>query len=279
MNTRFTLSQRLAFYIAKNHIYDAFEVLRIYKKALAGDKFESTLKNMAEKYEAELDNELAAIADSGIKMVFYGEKGYPKALLDLHDAPVMLFIKSKTEPDDLFNSREKAYKAIVGTRDIDSYGVDTTQALVERLRSTDENTVVVSGLAIGVDTEAHKTAIEHNLMTIAVLPTYFDSVYPSCNRRLAEILTSADGCALVTPFPPGTEPAPVNFLHRNRIIAGLCDSTTVVEAKIKGGAIHTARLAFSYQRNIYAVPGRLGDVRSEGCNMLIKTGIAEIITL
>lgn len=279
MKSQFTSSQRLAFYIAKKHIYDALEVLRIYKKELNGDSFVSSLKDMAEKYETELDKELSTIAESGIKMVFYGEKGYPKALLDLQDAPVMLFVKSKTDSEELFNSNEKTYKAIVGTRDIDAYGVDTTQALVERLRSVDENTVIVSGLAIGVDTEAHKTAIEQNLMTIAVLPTYFDAVYPSCNKRLAEILATTEGCALVTPFPPGFEPSPVNFLHRNRIIAGLCDSTTVVESKIKGGAIHTARLAYSYQRNVYAVPGRLGDVRSEGCNMLIKASIAQILTL
>lgn len=265
--------------MAKNHIHDANEILRIYKQELNGEKFVSTLKDMAEKHGTELDNEMAAIASSGIRMVFFGEQGYPKALEELPDAPVMLFVRSETDPEELFNSRHICkYKAVVGTRDMSPYGKAATEKIVSEYRRTSPSTVFVSGLAIGIDTTAHKSALAEGFRTIAVLPTGLDTVYPNCNRKLAETIAGTPGCALVSPFAPGTAPEPVNFLLRNRVIAGLCLTTIVVESKAKGGALVTARAAFSYGRKVYAVPGRIEDYRSEGCNALIQEGTAELLT-
>ena len=168
--------------------------------------------------------------------------------------------------------------AVVGTRDISPYGREWCVRTVTGLASSSEKPAVISGLALGTDFCAHKTALEYGLPTIAVMATGPETVYPFRHREFAERLYSTPGCALVTDYPPGTAPLPVHFLRRNRIIAGLSDSTILIESKIKGGGMMTSRLAFSYSRDVYALPGRSDDPRSQGCNILIKNKVAEIIT-
>lgn len=143
-------------------------------------------------------------------------------------------------------------------------------------RSADKP-LIVSGLALGTDICAHLEAMESGLPTVAVMATGPEAVYPYRHRAYAERMASTPGCALITDYPPGTAPLAIHFLRRNRIIAGLSDSTILVESRIKGGGMMTARLAYSYNREVYALPGRVDDSRSQGCNLLIKSKIAEAI--
>lgn len=223
----------------------------------------------------DIDDRMAAIADSGIQMLFAeNDADYPSSLKAAQICPPVLFVRSATPASDLFNGR--AMIAVVGTRDPSDYGRKTTRTVVEDIRKADGDAVIVSGLSIGVNTEAHTRAIEHNLSTVAVLPVGLDMVYPTCNARLAQAIAQTPGSALVSPFAPGTEPSPGLFLARNRVIAALCRKTIVVESKVRGGALVTARMAHSLGRSVLAVPGRIGDPRSEGCNNLIWSREAEI---
>lgn len=278
MKYNFSERQRLAYYLVKNHIYDAAAIRDIYLQSANNPHPVHVYETQAETRRDELEKEMNLIAASGVRMVFLGEKGFPWRLKDIDDGPIMLFVKSVTDPEELFNGAGKVFSGIVGTRDIDQYGRDITRELVRQLTSN-PSTVIVSGLALGVDIEAHKAAIANGLPTIAVLPTGLDTVYPACHRRYEGNFKERKDCALVSPFAPGTEPSPVNCLLRNRVIAALCDNLTVTESKIKGGALVTAKYAAEYNRPVYAIPGRLGDVRSEGCNYLIKAGFAELINV
>jgi DNA processing protein len=167
---------------------------------------------------------------------------------------------------------------VVGTRDVSSYGKEWCERCVYGLAASEEKPLIVSGLALGTDICAHKAAVEAGLPTIAVMATGPESVYPYRHKGFAEELYQIPGCALVTDYPPGTAPLAIHFLRRNRIIAGLSDATVLIESKIKGGGMMTARLAFSYDRDVYALPGRVDDVRSQGCNSLIRSKIAEPLT-
>ena len=149
--------------------------------------------------------------------------------------------------------------------------------IVEGLARSHERPGIISGLALGTDICAHRTALECGLPTIGVMATGPETIYPHRHREFAERLVSTPGCALITDYPPGTAPLAIHFLRRNRIIAGMSDATILVESKIRGGGMMTARLAYSYNRDVYALPGRIDDSRSQGCNLLIKEKIAEAV--
>ena len=221
----------------------------------------------------EAARELEALERSGVEFVGWGQEGYPLLLTECPDPPIGLYIKSATRPKDLW-SRPKNI-AVIGTRDISPYGKEWCSKVVEGLADTKQKPLIVSGLALGTDICAHKAAIEHDLPTIAVMPTGPDTVYPYRHLNFADQLSRMPGCALITDYPPGTAPLPVNFLRRNRIIAGLSHATVLIESKIKGGGMMTARLAFSYDRDVFALPGRVDDIRSQGCNKMISEKIAE----
>ena len=165
----------------------------------------------------------------------------------------------------------------MGTRDISPYGREWTERLVGALGRSPKRPAVVSGFAIGVDITAHMAALEAGLPTVAVIPVGIDSIYPRRHTSVAEIMARTPRCAIVTDFPPGTAPVAFNFLRRNRIIAGISRSTILTESKAKGGGTMTARLAASYGREVFALPGRIDDVRSAGCNRLIMEKRAEPI--
>ena len=135
----------------------------------------------------------------------------------------------------------------------------------------------MSGLALGVDIVAHTEAVECGIPSIAVMATGPDDIYPRRHRNFADKLASLPYCALLSDYPPLTPPMALNFIRRNRIIAGLSDSVVLVESSVKGGGMVTCRQAFSYDRSVYVLPGRLSDVHSEGCNLLVREGIAEIV--
>ena len=220
--------------------------------------------------------EFGPLSREGCTFVYTGGPGYPPLLEECPDAPVGLYVRSSTPPEELFAPRRTI--SVVGTRDISPYGKEWTEKLVSTLSRTPAKPLIVSGLAIGVDITAHSTALECGLPTVAVIPVGIDNVYPARHRIIAERMVSTPGCALVTDFPPGTSPVAFNFLRRNRIIAGLSHATILTESKAKGGGTMTARLAASYGREVFALPGRIDDIRSAGCNRLIMEKLAEPLT-
>ena len=221
----------------------------------------------------EAAKELVELEKKGIRFIGWSEEDYPHLLHECEDAPVGLYIRSSTPVDELWKPCSRI--AVVGTRDITPYGREWCTKIVDGLARCKEKPTIVSGLALGTDFCAHKAALESGLPTIGVMATGPDAIYPYRHREFAERLCSTAGCALVTDYPPGTAPLAIHFLRRNRIIAGLSDATILVESKIKGGGMMTCRLAFSYSREVHALPGRADDLRSQGCNSLIKNKIAE----
>lgn len=219
--------------------------------------------------------ELECLERSGCRFIGIGEKGYPALLMECEDPPLGLYYKGISPPEEVFGGIPQV--AVVGTRGLTYYGKDWCQRIVEALSKANVKPLVVSGLALGVDVAAHQAALDCGLPTVAVMATGIDELYPSRNREVGEAIAATAGCALVTDYPPGTEAVRLNFIRRNRIIAGICRATILVESKIKGGGMMTARLAASYGRDVYALPGRIDDPVSQGCNLLIRENIAEQI--
>jgi len=229
---------------------------------------DSSLEAAAREYER--------LSAKGIHVAGIFDDEYPKLLRDCPDAPVAIYIKSATPPAELFNSRPAV--ALVGTRDVSLYGKEWCRRMVEAVSQAPARPAIVSGMAIGVDITAHVAALDAGIPTIGVLPVGIDDIYPKRHARIAEQIAASPGCALITDYPPGTAPTAVNFLRRNRIIAGMSGATILVESKIRGGGMMTARLAAGYGRDVVALPGRIDDVRSEGCNLLVREKTAEPVT-
>ena len=205
---------------------------------------------------------------SNINIVHFLDRDYPKQLRDVFDAPTLLFIKG-----DLKTLKQRSV-AVVGTRKATSYGKEVTRNIVSELSQLD--TAIVSGLAYGIDIEAHRTALDHNLINHSVLASGLNVVYPKSHWPTAQKI-SETGC-LISENPPDTKPDARLFPARNRIIAALADVTIVVEAAEKGGALITANIAYSYDKPVFAVPGNLTNNVSTGCNNLIKQQKALIYT-
>lgn len=222
------------------------------------------------------ETELGNLERLGCVYIACTEDSFPKALRECPDCPAGLYIRSKSAPEDIFTSGPAI--AVVGTRDVSSYGREWTRKIVEACAQAPAKPAIVSGLAFGVDITAHTAALDFGLPTIAVLPCGIDEVYPSSHRKMAELIASTPGCALVTDYPPSTYPAAFTFIRRNRIIAGLASCTVLTESKAHGGGLITCRLANSYGRDVFALPGRVDDIRSAGCNAIIRSGTAEAIT-
>jgi DNA processing protein len=213
------------------------------------------------------EEELAFIEKNKIAPLFYLDKEYPIRLKQCHDSPLMLYYKGTAE----LNAPKVV--AMVGTRKATEYGRDMCRKIIEGL--VEQDVLIVSGLAYGIDTWSHKAALDNKLETIAVLGHGLDRIYPFANRALAEKMTESGG--LLCEYMSNTMPDRENFPMRNRIIAGISDAVIVVEAGASGGALITAEIANSYNRDVFAVPGRLGDPHSEGCNKLIKINKAALI--
>lgn len=220
--------------------------------------------------------ELEVLERQGCRFICIGDPEYPALLKECDDPPLGLYIKTSGSIEKLFNSKPPI--AIVGTRDISLYGKEWCEKTVGYLSHAGTKPLIVSGLALGTDITAQETALECGLPTVSVMATGIDRIYPYANRGAAERIAATEGCALVTDYPPGTAPIAINFIRRNRIIAGMCGSTILMESRIRGGGMTTAKLAFAYQRDVYALPGRIDDSRSQGCNLLIDKKIAEPIT-
>lgn len=259
------------------HLGGAREVFKIGRQELEmllGPHTQYTdLIRKSAVYEAA--DELEKYSKLDITFIGCTEEHYPRLLKECPDAPIGLYIRSRTHASKLWPEKKVA---VVGTRDVSPYGKEWCAKCVHGLASTGQKPLIVSGLALGTDICAHKAAVEAGLPTVAVMATGPESIYPYRHRGFAEELCQIPGCALVTDYPPQTAPLAIHFIRRNRIIAGLSDATVLIESKIKGGGMNTARLAFSYDRDVYALPGRVDDIRSQGCNMLIRSKIAEPLT-
>lgn len=214
------------------------------------------------------ENELKFIEKFKISPLFISSEQYPRRLRNCPDAPVMLYFKGKA---DLNGSK---LISIVGTRNASDYGREICRNLIADLK--EYNPLIVSGLAYGIDSAAHREALKNTIPTVGVLAHGLDRIYPAQHRNMAEKMLECGG--LITEFMSGTIPDRENFPKRNRIIAGLSDLTIVVEANIKGGALITAELANTYNRDVFAFPGRINDESSRGCNHLIKTNRAHLVT-
>ncbi len=214
-----------------------------------------------------VEQELAFIDAHQIQMIFIQDDAYPDRLRVLPDAPIVVFARGRV---DLHAAR---MVAVVGTRRCTEYGRQMTQRIVEGLRNY--HVSIVSGLAYGIDIAAHQAAINNNMPTIAVLAHGLQRIYPLRHAGIARTMEANGG--LLTEFKSVDAFEPQNFPLRNRLIAGLCDATVVVETDIAGGAVITAQLANSYGRDVFCVPGRTGDRCSRGCNFLIRTQRAMLI--
>ena len=197
----------------------------------------------------------------GIRLLPLGEPDYPQRLAECEDAPLMLYYKGTVSLNG------PRILAVVGTRKATWYGRETVRRIISRLADLEVKPLIVSGLALGIDGCAHAAALECGLETVGVLPCGIDEIYPRQHQELA--LRMAGQGALLTDFPRSTAPVAFTFLRRNRIIAGLADATLLAESYRKGGGLITVSLAESYNREIFAVPGRLTDNSFEGCNHLI----------
>ena len=216
------------------------------------------------------EEELRFCENNHIRPLFFTDPDYPARLNtpETDDCPALLYCLGNADLNP-----ERAV-AIVGTRRATTIGRDNTDMLVRELKSYEPH--ITSGLAYGIDAAAHAAALDHGLPTVAVLGHGLDRIYPAANRPLAKRILE-NGGALVTEYPSGTAINPRYFPARNRIIAAMADATVVAEASEKGGALITAALAGSYQREVFAIPGRLGDTYSKGTNNLIATNRALLV--
>ncbi|WPU97162.1 DNA-processing protein DprA [Mucilaginibacter sabulilitoris] len=214
------------------------------------------------------EKELVFIEKQEIEPIFYTDSRYPKRLKTCNDSPVLLYTKGNMDlnPPHVIS--------IVGARNATDYGKQLCRALIEELQQY--NVLIVSGLALGIDVAAHKECLRLNMPTVGVLGHGLDRLYPSQNRVTADKMLENGG--LLSEYPSGTVPDRENFPQRNRIVAGIADAAVVVEAGIKGGALITAEIANSYNKDVFAFPGRLGDDCSEGCNFLIRHNKAALLT-
>lgn len=203
-----------------------------------------------------------------IQVLHLLHEDYPFRLLQCDDAPVVLYKKGNAH----LNSPKVV--AIVGTRRATQYGKQCVEQLVEGIKT--DNVQIVSGLAIGIDSVAHKSALDNGLQTIAVLGTGLNMIYPAINKKLADKIIEHG--ALITEFSMQLRSDKFNFPRRNRIIAGMSDAVVIAETGIRGGALITAHLANNYNRDVFAFPGRVNDQLSAGCNWLINSNRAALIT-
>ena len=227
-------------------------------------------KNIANQNVLErAESEVRFLKKNRVRTYFYLDPDYPDRLKQCPDAPVIFYFLGNIDPD------QSKILSIVGTRSATQRGKELCQQLIDDLAERNHNPLIVSGLAYGIDICAHKSALKRGLNTVAVLGHGLSTIYPSMHKSVARDITKQGG--LLTDFLSDDKPERNNFVKRNRIIAGLSDATIVVESGLTGGALITADMASSYNRDVFAFPGRMSDPYSAGCNRFIKTNKAALI--
>ena len=227
------------------------------------------LKNLKDpSVFAKAERELQFIASRQLTVTSYQDTKYPERLKHCFDSPLVLFSSGNI---DLQNQKTIS---IVGTRQITSYGLEFCRKFMEELAPM--NPVIVSGFAYGVDIAVHQLAMENNLQTIGVVAHGLNQIYPKSHKKYVAKMEENGG--FMTEFWSSSNPDKENFVRRNRIVAGMTEATIVIESAERGGSLITANLANDYNRDVFAVPGRVSDKYSQGCNTLIKTQKANVLT-
>lgn len=216
---------------------------------------------------APLEEELSFIKKHKIEAFTFHHENYPKRLRELSDAPPLIFYKGSV------SLNHPRVIGVVGTRRATEYGKSMCKELLQDMKTYDA--ITISGLAYGIDVECHKSSLELNIPTVASVAHGLDSIYPSAHTNLARKMVKNGG--LMTEHFSGTEARKEFFPRRNRLVAGLVDALIVIESPEKGGSLITAEIAFSYNREVLAVPGRTKDEKSKGCNYLIKSQKAMLV--
>ena len=253
------------------HFGSAEQILKSPKSKLSkvqgiGEKLSSAIHGTV------LQNETDRIIEQNdkhqIQTLFYNSENYPEKLKRASDAPIVLYKRGSID----LNSKKTL--GIVGTRRATRYGKKVTSEIVAE--SVPSNPCIISGLAFGIDIQAHESALENKLPTIAVMACGVDSIYPASHKNIG--MKIIENGAVLSEYPVGTKADPRFFPARNRILAALCDALIVVQAAKTGGALITANMAHDYDRPVFAVPGELHSTYSEGCNLLIRRMKASIYT-
>lgn len=216
------------------------------------------------------EEEMLYIDSNDVEYVSFVESHYPKRLLECDDAPVVLYYKGSAN----FNANKIV--SIVGTRNATKYGTEFCDEIVRQISEKYPGTVIVSGLAYGIDIAAHKAALKYGLETWAVLGHNLKTVYPAKHKRYAQQIIDQGGL-VISDYSHNSVTDPGNFVRRNRIVAGLADVLIVVESGAKGGSMVTANVANHYNRDVFAVPGSINSAYSAGTNKLIKTNRAHLL--
>lgn len=253
------------------HFENASEIFQAKTSKLASISGIGTtlIKNLKDKSVFEkAEKEINFIKDHRINVHFYQDKSYPEKLKHCYDAPILLFSRGK------INLQQSRIISIVGTRNVTSHGADFCKKFISDLAPL--NPIIVSGFAYGVDIIAHQAAVENNLQTIGVLAHGLNQIYPKIHKKYCKSIEENGG--FITEFWSSSNPDKENFVKRNRIVAGMTEATIVIESAEKGGSLITASLANDYNRDVFAVPGRISDKYSLGCNNLIKSQKANLLT-
>lgn len=235
----------------------------------ASVKLVETLKN-ADRFLIQAEQEFIWTQNNGVEVLCWGEEQYPQRLKECADAPLTLFYKGSA------NLNKQRIISIVGTRRCTHYGQDLIEKLIMDLQRLCPDVLIVSGLAYGVDINAHRSALDHYFETIGVLAHGLDYLYPHAHKETALQMLSQGG--LLSEYCTNTKADKMNFVRRNRIVAGMCDACVLVESALKGGGLITAGIAKDYSREVFAFPGAVGAPYSEGCNALIAQNGAGLIT-
>ena len=222
-------------------------------------------QNVLDRAKREVD----FILKNRIQTFFYLDNNYPTRLKNCSDAPIILYSKGNA------NLNERHIISVVGTRNATNYGKEICEELIRSFSEQSYQVVVISGLAYGIDVHAHKACLKYDVPTVGVFAHGLDKIYPALHAPIAAKMLENGG--LITDFVSETNIDRQNFLRRNRIIAGLADATIIVESAEKGGALVTADIANSYNRDVFAFPGRSNDPFSRGCNNLIKRNEAVLV--
>lgn len=271
---RLQKSKAIGDILAKKLIVNVGDVQQIFKEKIASlQKINgigvNVLKHLFDKKNIQFaEAELKYIQENNINYTYFLANDYPKNLHNCIDSPILMF------KDGNINFNNHKIISIVGTRNMSSYGRDFITKLIDDL--TEYNPIIISGFAYGVDICAHKRAVKNNLQTVAVLAHGFETIYPKVHKKYIHQINENGG--FLTEFWSEEQPLRENFLKRNRIVAGISKATIIVESAAKGGSLVTADIANSYNRDVFALPGRATDIYSKGCNNLIKNNKAELLT-
>lgn len=253
------------------HVDHPQEIFRLDQQTLMSiDGIGPTVAHSIQTFNKweEVDRLLERTLELDCQVLTYEDEAYPPLLREIFDPPILLWVKGQAEV------LETPGIAVVGTRRVTQYGKDKAAAFTEAL--VRNGLSIVSGLALGVDGVAHKTTLKAGGITVAVLGSGIDNIYPLSHSRLARQIVDQGG-AVISEFPPGTKPDAGNFPIRNRIVSGLTLGTLVIESGLKGGSMITARSALDQNREVFAIPHSLDNQNGAGCNAAIKRGWAKLV--